>query len=95
MFQLWYVTFQKKTLYLYLHTDRSGLQLSKVFTKNYSTAPRVPMGILGLVCDPRTRFSGLVLNHQGLEELELKNHLKTAVFDQIWLFLSGFLFWFF
>ena len=37
------------------------------------------------------RFSGLVLDHQGLEELELKNHLKTAVFDEIWLFLSGFL----
>ena len=37
------------------------------------------------------RFRGLVLDHQGLEELELKNHPKTAVFDQIWLFLSGFL----
>ena len=37
------------------------------------------------------RFRGLVLDHQGLEELELKNHLKTAVFDQIWVFLSGFL----
>ena len=40
---------------------------------------------------PEPRFSGLVLDHQGLEELELKNHPKTAVFDQIWLFLSGFL----
>ena len=37
------------------------------------------------------RFSGLVLDHQGLEELELKKHPKTAVFDQIWLFLSVFL----
>ena len=37
------------------------------------------------------RFSGLVLDHQGLEELELKNHPKTAAFDQIWHFLSGFL----
>ena len=36
-------------------------------------------------------FSGLVLDHPGLEDLELKNHPKTAVFDQIWLFLSGFL----
>ena len=35
---------------------------------------------------PEPRFSGLVLDHQGLEELELKNHPKTAVFDQIWLF---------
>ena len=40
---------------------------------------------------PELRFSGLVLDHQGLEELELKNHPKTAVFDQIWLFLSSFL----
>ena len=39
---------------------------------------------------PEPRFSGLVLNHQGLEKLELKKHLKTAVFDQIWLFLGGF-----
>ena len=36
------------------------------------------------------RFRGLVVNHQGLEELELKNHSKIAVFDQIWLFLRGF-----
>ena len=40
---------------------------------------------------PDSIFRGLVLNHQGLEELELKKHPKTAVFDQIWLFLSGFL----
>ena len=31
-----------------LHTDRSGLLLSRVLTKNYSTAPRVPMGIWGV-----------------------------------------------
>ena len=37
------------------------------------------------------RFRGLVLDHQGLEELEPKIHPKTAVLDQIWLFLSGFL----
>ena len=40
---------------------------------------------------PEPRFSGLVLDHQGLEELELKNHPKIAVFDQIWVFLSVFL----
>ena len=40
---------------------------------------------------PEHRFSGLVLDRQGLEKLELKNHPKTAVFDQIILFLSGFL----
>ena len=32
-----------------------------------------------------------MLDHQGLEELELKHHQKSAVFEQIWLFLSGFL----
>ena len=40
---------------------------------------------------PKPRFSGLVLDHQGFDVLELKNHPKIAVFDQIWLFLSGFL----
>ena len=40
---------------------------------------------------PEPRFSGLVLDHQGLEELELKNHPKTAIFDQICLFLSSLL----
>ena len=39
---------------------------------------------------PEPRFRGLVLDHQGLEELELKKQPKTAVFDQIWLFFSGF-----
>ena len=34
------------------HTDRSGLQLSRVLTKSYSTTPRVLKGIWGLVCDP-------------------------------------------
>ena len=45
----------------------------------------------GWYVTPESRSSGLVLDHQGLEELELKNHPKTTVFDQIWLFLSGFL----
>ena len=49
------------------------------------------MGIWDQFVTPEPIFSGLVLNHQGLVELELKNHPKTAVFDQIWLFLSGFL----
>ena len=40
---------------------------------------------------PEPRFSGLVVDHQGLNELELKTHPKTAGFDQIWFFLSGFL----
>ena len=37
------------------------------------------------------RFSCLVLDHQGLEELELKKHRKTAVFDKVYIFLSGFM----
>ena len=40
---------------------------------------------------PEPIFSGLVFDHEGLEELELKKHPKTAVFDQMWLFLSVFL----
>ena len=40
---------------------------------------------------PKPSFSGLVLDYQGLEELELKNHPKIAVFEQNWLFLSVFL----
>ena len=38
---------------------------------------------------PELRCSGLVLDHQGLKELELKHPPKTAIFDQIWLFLSS------
>ena len=45
----------------------------------------------GRYVTPESRFSGLVLDHQGLEELEPKIHSKTAVFEQIWLFLSGLL----
>ena len=48
------------------------------------------MGIWGQYVTPESRFRGLVLDHQGLEDLELKYHPKTAVFDQIWLFLSVF-----
>ena len=40
---------------------------------------------------PEPIFSGLVLERQGSEKLELKNNPKTAVFDQIWLSLSSFL----
>ena len=53
--------------------------------------PGYPWVSGGRYVTPEPRFRGLVLDHQGLEELELKNHPKTAVFDQIWLFLSGFL----
>ena len=43
----------------------------------------------GRYVTPEPRFSGLVLDHQCLEELELKKtHKKTAFFNQIWLFLS-------
>ena len=36
------------------HTDRYDLQLSQVLTKNYSNAPRVPMGTWGSGDNPRT-----------------------------------------
>ena len=40
----------------------------------------------GQYVTPEPSFSGLVLDHQGLKELELKNHPKITVFDQISLF---------
>ena len=40
---------------------------------------------------PEPRFGGLVLDHQGSEELELKNRSKKAKFDQKQCFLGGFL----
>ena len=49
------------------------------------------MDIWGQYVTPEHRFRGLVLDHQGLEELKLKKHPKTAVFDQIWLFVSSFM----
>ena len=39
---------------------------------------------------PEPKLSGLVLDHQDLEELGLKNQPKSAVFDQVWIF-GGFL----
>ena len=57
----------------------------------YPFGPSVPWVSGGRYKTPEPRLSGLVLDHQGLEELKLKNHPKTAVFDQSWLFLSGFL----
>ena len=59
--------------------------------KTTPTPPGYPWASGGRYVTPEPRFSGLVLDHQGLEELEPKIHPKTAVFDQIWLFLSGFL----
>ena len=49
------------------------------------------MGIWGLVCDPKPRFRGLVLDHQLLEEPEPKSHSKRAKFDKKRQFLDGFL----
>ena len=43
--------------------------------------PGYPWVSGGRYVTPEPRFSGLVLDHQGLEELELKNHPTTAVFD--------------
>ena len=55
------------------------------------TPPGYPWVSGGRYVTPEPRFRGLVLDHQGLEELELKKQPRTAVFDQIWLFLSVFL----
>ena len=58
------------------------------------TAPPPP-GYLwvsgGRYVTPEPRFSGLVLDHQGSEELELKNRSKRAKFDQKQQFLDVFL----
>ena len=53
--------------------------------------PGYPWVSVGRYVTPELKLSGLVLDHQGLEELELKNHPKSAVYEQIWLFLTGFL----
>ena len=37
------------------HTEILDSQLSQVITKDYSNAPRVPMGTWGSVCDPKTQ----------------------------------------
>ena len=73
------------------HTDRSGLQLSRVLTKYYPTTPGYPWVSGGWYVTLEPIFTGLELDHHGLEELELKKHPKTTVFDQIRLFLSSFL----
>ena len=40
---------------------------------------------------PEPRFRGLVLDHEGLEELEPKKRSKRAKYDQKRQFLGGFL----
>ena len=52
--------------------------------------PGYPWVSRGWYMTQEPRFGGLVLDHQS-SELDLKKHPKTAVFDQIWLFLRGFL----
>ena len=60
--------------------------------KTTSLPPEYPLVSGVWYVTPEPRFKGLVIDHQSLEELELKNHPKNAVFFyQIWLFLSGFL----
>ena len=62
--------------------------------KTTPAPPGYPWVSGGRYVTPESRFSGLVLDHQDLGMLELKNHPKTAVFDQIWLLLSDSLIWF-
>ena len=76
------------------HTDRSDSQLSWVITKNYSTAPRVTMGVLGSVCDPRTQIWGFGARPSTFKGPRTKKPLKkshtcskTAVFG--WFFRSS------
>ena len=42
--------------------------------------PGYPLVSGGQYVAPEPSFSGLVLDHQGLEELELKNHPKNCCF---------------
>ena len=44
--------------------------------------PGYPWVSWGCYVTPEPRFSGLVLDHQSLDELELKNHPKSFVFEQ-------------
>ena len=70
------------------HTDRFEIKLPGSLLKTTPPPPGYPWVSWGRYVTPEPRFYGLVLDHQGLEELEQKNHPKTAVFDRIWLFLS-------
>ena len=78
------------TNFSYTLTDLT-LSCLESLLKTTPLPPGYPWVSGGRHVTPESISSGLVLDHQGLEELELKNHPKTAVFDQIWLFLSGFL----
>ena len=70
------VNFCKNKLNLWTHTDRSDSQLSQVITKNYSNTPRVPMGIWGSVCDPRTQILGFGARPSIFKRTRTKKTLK-------------------
>ena len=74
-----------------MHTDRSDSQLSRVITKNYSTAPRHTWVSWGCYVTLEPRFRGVVLYHQLLKEPEPKNRSKRAKFDEKQQFWGGFL----
>ena len=59
--------------------DSSG---PRSLLKTTPPLPGYPWVSGGRYVTPEPRFSVLVLDHQGLEELELKNHPKTVVFWQ-------------
>ena len=50
--------------------------------KTTPTPPGYPWASGGRYVTPEHRFSGLVLDHQGLEELEPNFHPKIAVFER-------------
>ena len=52
--------------------------------------PGYPWASGGWYVTPEPRFMGLVLDHQGLEEIEPKNCSKRAKFDQKQRFWGGF-----
>ena len=61
-----------------IHTDRSDSQLSRVFTKNYSTAPRVPMGIWGSVLTQESIFRGFGARPSIFKRTRTKKLLKKS-----------------
>ena len=59
--------------------------------KTTPPTPGYPWVSGGRYVTPVPRFRGLVLDHQGLEELEPKNRSKRAKFDQKQQLLGVFL----
>ena len=86
------LSFWKKNFNVHFYTlTEPTLSCTGPLLKTAPPPPGYPWVSGGPYVTPEPRSRGLVLNHQGLKELELKNHQNTAIFDQILLFLTGFL----